>query len=79
MTAESECVGQGDVYRALLRFVKSKVEVVVNLFVLILGVVIDGGGTMSFCTDFTQKRASRAPVAPSRCPVIDLVELMFIL
>ena len=44
MTAESECVGQGDVYRALLRFVKSKVEVVVNLFVLILGVVIDGGG-----------------------------------
>ena len=35
------------------------------------------GGTMLFFTARTQAIASKAPAAPSKCPVIDLVELMF--
>ena len=35
------------------------------------------GGTVSWCTAMMLATASMAPAAPSRCPVMLLVELMF--
>ncbi|MNR59516.1 hypothetical protein D3C85_1807860 [compost metagenome] len=35
------------------------------------------GGTISFCTAKIEAIVSIAPAAPKRCPVIDLVELIF--
>ena len=66
VSAESEGVRKCGTYGTLLGLVEGEVHVVVDAFVAVFVIVVDGGGTMSFFTLRQQAMASTAPAAPRR-------------
>ena len=79
MSTESEGVGKHGVDVAFLSLVEGEVEVIVHLGVVVAFHVVDCGGHDSVGYGLHAEKASSAPAAPRRWPVIDLVELRLIL